>query len=334
METKRMAVSVAMYEGSHTHICGRLDPLDLDIEMMTFNKDGNFLVDGKVVPPENVEVDYLWLSPHFKADGAQETVFDALLRCKSVGILQTFNAGLDHPFYKKISDKGTRICNSSAQAVAISEYVMAQVLSAIHPIDRQRELQSSKTWQSTPFRELSRSNWLVIGFGPIGQEICKRVKPFGADISVIRRSPKPSELADRVGTMADLETYLPLADIVVLACPLNNQTRGFADANFFTHVKENAMLVNIARGGLIEDKAMIGALDDGRLSLAILDVFHQEPLPVDDPLWSHEKIRMTSHTSFNGEGVGDRWDQLFLDNIVRFVGGQNLAHEVNPGDIT
>lgn len=328
-----MTKSVAMYEGSYKHIKAKLDALEMDISVTTFNRDGLFLVDGNNVSPKNVEVDFLWLSAHFKADGAQETVFDALLTCKSVGVLQTFNAGLDHPFYKKISDKGTRICNSSAQAVAISEYVMAQALSVTHPIEQQRALQSSKTWQKTPFRELSRTHWLVIGFGPIGQEICKRVKPFGAEISVIRRNASPSDLADRVGTMAELETYLPQADIVVLACPLNAQTRGFAGANFFTHIKENAILINIARGGLIEDAEMIRALNNNKFATAILDVFHQEPLPDTDPLWSHDKIRLTSHTSFNGEGVGDRWDQLFLDNIGRFVSGVPLTYEVNPGDI-
>lgn len=328
-----MTLTIAMYDKSYGHIGSRLDALDLDIMIATFDKEGVFNINGNKVLPENVEVDYLWLSSHFKADGAQESVFDALLTCKSIGILQTFNAGLDHPFYKKISDKGTRICNSSAQAVAISEYVMAQVLSVTHPIERQRELQASKQWQSTPFRELSKTHWLVIGFGPIGQEICKRVQPFGAEISVIRRNAKPSELADRVGTMANLDDYLSQADIVVLACPLNEKTRGFAGANFFVNIKTNAILVNIARGGLIEDQEMISALDDGKLATAVLDVFHHEPLPDDDPLWSHPKIRMTSHTSFNGEGVRDRWDQLFLDNIGRFVHGEPLAYEVNPNDI-
>ncbi|NQV98512.1 MAG: NAD(P)-binding domain-containing protein [Rhodospirillales bacterium] len=329
-----MTVRVAMYEKSLAHIGPRLDALALDISLISIDRDGRFLDDGQSVSANDLDIDYLWLSSHFKADGVQETVFDAVLACKSIGLLQTFNAGLDHPFYKKISDKGTRICNSSAQAVAISEYVMAQVLSVFHPIERQRALQAKTQWQTTPFRELSRSNWLVIGFGPIGQEICKRVKPFGADISVIRRTPAATDLADRVGTMDDLDAYLAKADIVVLACPLNATTRGFADAGFFGGVKQDAILVNIARGGLIEDRAMLAALDDGKLATAILDVFHTEPLPADDPLWAHPKVRLTCHTSFSGEGVQDRWDLLFLDNIARFVNGETLLYEVRPGDIS
>ena len=175
--------------------------------------------------------------------------------------------------------------------------------------------------------------WLIAGFGPIGQEVARRVKAFGANTTVIRRSPAPSPLADRSGTMANLATFLPEADVIVLACSLNAQTRGFAGPGFFGAVKEGAILVNIARGALIDDAAMIAALDQGRLATAILDVFHEEPLPPGNPLWSHPKVRMTSHTSFAGSGVRGRWDQLFLDNITRYVRSQALANEVDPADI-
>ncbi len=226
-----------------------------------------------------------------------------------------------------------RICNSSAQAVAISEYVMAHALNLIHPVELQRELQARKEWKRTPFREISRTNWLIVGYGPIGQELAKRVKAFGATTAVVRRSPATSDLVDKAGTMADLEGLLPEADVIVLACALNDDTRGFADGRFFAAVKEDAILVNVARGALIDDSAMIDALDNGRLAAAVLDVFHQEPLPQDNPLWSHPKVRVTPHTSFAGNGGRARWDQFFLDNIARFVNGEALEAEVDPKDI-
>jgi len=329
-----MPATLAMHDASYAHISKKLTALNLDIEVITFDKEGHFRVGDQIARAENLDVDYVWLSSHPKLVGAQDAVFEQVLNLKSVAVLQTFNAGLDHSFYKQISNTGTRICNSSAQAVAISEYVMAQVLSVFHPIDLQRTLQAEGKWEKTPFREISRSNWLIVGYGPIGQEISKRVKPFGASLSVIRRTPSQSENVDRVGTTADMTDYLADADIVVLACPLNEQTRGFADAGFFAGMKENTILVNIARGGLIDDAAMIAALDNGNLETAILDVFHQEPLEPSNPLWSHPKVRLTSHTSFSGEGVQDRWDTLFLDNIKRFVDGDSLNFEVNPNDIS
>lgn len=328
-----MAVTVAMYDKSYAHIGERLNALGLDIEVLTFGGDGQFQIDGKAVPPADIDVDYLWLSTHLNADNAQGIAFELAQNCKSVGVMQTFNAGLDNPVYKKISDKDVRICNSSAQAVAISEYTMAHVLSLLHPIDEQRDQQTRKEWKMAPFREIWRTNWLIIGYGPIGQELSKRAKAFDANITVVRRSPATSDVVDRAGTMADLGEFLPDADVIVLACPLNDETRGFAGKNFFAAVKPGAILVNIARGKLIDDTAMIAALDDGRVAHAVLDVFHTEPLPEDDPLWSHPKVRLTPHTSFAGSGGRARWDELFLDNLSRFVKGEPILAEVDPQDI-
>jgi phosphoglycerate dehydrogenase-like enzyme len=328
-----MTKTVAMYDQSFAHIGDRLSALNLDINVITFNKDGQFLVDGHPTPADQVAVDFLWLSSHLNAGGAIKAAFETVLACKSVGVLQTFNAGLDNPVYKQASDKGIRICNSSAQGIAIAEYVMTQVLSLTHPIAEQRAQQARKEWKITPFRELSRTHWLIVGYGPIGQAIAERVKAFGATTAVARRTPATSALVDKAGTLADVNSFLPEADIVVLACALNNETRGFADKAFFEALKPGTILVNIARGPLIDDAAMVAALDDGRLAHAVLDVFHKEPLPADDPLWSHPNVRLTPHTSFAGDGGRDRWDQLFLDNIARFVEDEPLAHEVNPNDI-
>ncbi len=95
-----MPVTVAMYEKSLAHIGDRLDALGLDITVRAFNKDGQFTIDGASVSPDKVDIDYMWLSSHLNADDAQKTAFDLVLACKSLGVLQTFNAGLDNPFYK------------------------------------------------------------------------------------------------------------------------------------------------------------------------------------------------------------------------------------------
>ncbi|MDP7547091.1 MAG: NAD(P)-dependent oxidoreductase [Alphaproteobacteria bacterium] len=328
-----MPVTVAIYDKALELIGERLEALALDIIIHPFNKDGWISANGGAGAPGETGIDYFWLSPSIAFDRCLPAAFELVLGCKSVGVLQTFNAGLDLPQYKKISGKGIRICNSSAQAVSISEYVLAHVLSLLHPIEQQRDQQANKLWKSTPFREISRMNWLIIGFGPVGQEVAKRVKSFGATTAVVRRSPETSDIVDKAGKLDDLETYLPEADVVVLACSLNDDTRDFADAGFFAALKEGAILVNVARGALIVDAAMLAALDEGRLAAAVLDVFRQEPLPEGDPLWSHPKVRVTSHTSSSGNGSFLRWEQLFLDNIVRYVRGDALENEVNPKDI-
>ncbi len=328
-----MTVSVAMHEKSLEHIGERLEALGLDIDVVTFGKGGQFQVGGASVPPAEVDVDYFWLSSHASRDGGQQTAFDTVLACRSVGVLQTYNAGLDHPFYRNAADRGIRICNSSAQGVAISEYAIAQVMSVFHPVAEQRQMQAAREWRVTPFREISRTHWLIIGFGPIGQAIAERVKAFGAAVSVARRNPERCAIADRVGTQAELPSLLPDADVIVLACPLNDATRGLADSRFFAAAKPGALLVNVARGGVIDDAALLAALDGGGVETAILDVFRTEPLPPDNPYWTHPKVRLTPHTSFAGNGFQARWDQLFLDNIVRFANGQPLIREVDPAEI-
>ena len=328
-----MSVSVGIYANSYDAIKPRLDALNLDINVMTFDANGKFLVDGAQVAPSDIDLDYLWLSQELSSEGTLDMAFQLALDCRSINVLQTFNAGLDNPAYKQIAAKGVRLCNSSAQAIAISEYVLAQVLAIFQPLAQQRESQANKQWQITRFREIARTNWLIVGYGPIGRATAERAKAFDAHISVIRRSPETGPTVDRAGTMADLPAILPDIDVIVLACPLNDATRGFADKAFFDAVKPGAVLVNIARGGLIDDAALIAALDADRLTAAALDVFHTEPLPKDDPLWAHPKVYMTSHTSFAGSGVRGRWQELFLDNLPRFVRGEALINEVNPADL-
>lgn len=320
---------LGLHHTSYEAIRERLVALGLDLEIATFSDASTYTLNDRKIAAEEIEIDYLWLRTDINEDG-RDTVFNNVLKAKRIGVLQTFNAGLDHPFYAELSGKGTRICNSSAQGVAIAEFVFGQVLSVLQPIEEQRQMQVDRNWRMTPYREISQTHWLVLGHGPIGQALTKRLKAFEADVSVIRRTAVPTEHADRVGAVSDLQTFLPDADIVVIACPLNDQTRGMADASFFRAMKPGAILVNIARGPLVDDAALIKGLGEGKPSTAILDVFHTEPLPDDDPLWTHPKVRMTPHTSFAGNGSQGRWDQLFLDNIARFVADKPLGQEVDP----
>jgi phosphoglycerate dehydrogenase-like enzyme len=328
-----MTVTVALYANSYGRVRERLDALGLDLEIYPFQLDGLFHVGAKKIDPAGVDLDYVWLSPELSLEGGLKAAFELVLRCRSIKVLQTFNAGLDAPAYRQLAARGIRICNSSAQAIAIAEYVMGQVLALFQPIVEQRELQARKTWQRTPFREIAGTHWLILGFGPIGRAIAQRAKAFGARVTVVRRTPDIGPGVDAAGTLRDLPRLLPFADVVVLACPINEATRGVAGKAFFDALKPGAALVNIARGGLIDDAAMLRALDAGRLAAAVLDVFRTEPLPPQDPLWAHPKVRLTSHTSFAGGGVRERWEQLFLDNLPRFVRGEALLHEVDPKDV-
>ena len=118
------------------------------------------------------------------------------------------------------------------------------------------------------------------------------------------------------------------ADVVVLACGLNASTRDLANAAFFAAMKPGAYFVNIGRGGCVDETALLAALEGDRPGLAILDVFKQEPLPSDSPLWAHPKVRITAHTSPSSMGTLRRGDELFLENLKRYAAGQKLINEV------
>lgn len=332
-----MAVKVGMYERGNEAIGARLSALcreqGLALEVLTFDAEGMFDIAGTKVPPAAVDLDYLWLSPEISADKIQAPAFELAATLRAVRVVQTFNAGLDHPAYKRIAARGITICNSSAQAVAISEFCFAHTLAHYHPLQKRAELQATRTWATTRFREIARTNWLVIGYGPIGRALAKRAKAFEAHVTVLRRSPETNADVDRAGTLADLAGMAADADVIVVACPLNEQTRGAFGAEVFARTKPDALLINIARGPVVQTAALIEALDRDRLGAAVLDVNDTEPLPREDPLWAHPKVQITCHTSFAGSGGVARWHQLFLDNIVRFAKGEPLENVVAPSDV-
>jgi phosphoglycerate dehydrogenase-like enzyme len=247
--------------------------------------------------------------------------------------MQSFLAGLDHPAFKEIIGKGIRLSKSSAQAIPIAEYVTGNAFSLLLPIEQQRAAQAQKEWTRTPYREIGETRWTVIGFGAIGPEIAKRVKPFGVHLTVVRRQSDDRGLADAVIPLADVGKVLPETDVVVLACALNDETRGLANDSFFEKMKKGAILINIARGALINSDALKRGLDRDQPRHAVLDVFEQEPLPTDNWMWSHPKIHISAHTSPNGSGTMRRGDELFLENLKRYLAGEKVLNEATKAEV-
>jgi len=291
-------------------------------------EEGTIRRNGAAVEQGAARPEVVWASLDTYPRAQFRPFFGAALETPGVKWLQTFNAGLDLPIFRDIVRKGVRLTNSSAQAVAIAEYVMGQVLSEWYPTAQYRTAQAAHEWRQIGFRELSQSRWLIVGYGHIGREIARRAKGFGAHVAGVRRSPKADDFADEVTALADLPRLLQEADVVVLACALNETTRDLVGANFLRQMKAGSYLVNIGRGGLIEEDALVAALDAGRPSLAILDVFREEPLPKTSALWDHPKIRVSAHTSAAGSGTVARGDALFLDNLSRYARGERLLNEI------
>ena len=328
-----MTVDILLHQAAHERVRDRLTELNLPIRLLVLDDKGAYSHQGQPVTLDTCAPEVAWLSLDMAASGLFNATLDAILAQPAMKWVQTFNAGLDNPRYKEFAAAGIRVSKSSAQAVAISEYTFAHILSLFQPLQVRRQAQTATEWRRTPFREIWRTTWLVIGFGNIGEEIARRARAFDARVLAVRRSGMPSDLASEMGTMADLPKFLPQADIVVLACALNAETRHMADADFFRHLKSGAVLVNVARGGLIDDTALIAALDRGAVATAVLDVFDPEPLPATNPYWTHPKVELTAHTSFAGNGTKIRGDELFLANLPRYIAGEALFNEADQAEL-
>lgn len=310
-------------------IAARVEALGLAIDPIISEEDGSYTFQGQKRDIADLEPEIAWLSNDVFGWKPLRELAIALLKAPSLKWVQTASAGLDNPLFRGIYDKGAKLTNSDAQALAIAEFVLARVLSSFHPTERRREAQAAHEWARLGFKEIWHTNWLIIGFGNIGQEIAKRAKGFDAHVTGVRRSGGTHPHADVLIAPKDILGQLPGADVVVLACPLTEETRLIANKEFFAAMKEGATLVNIGRGGLLDEDALIAALDEDKPSHAILDVFETEPLPATSPLWDHSKIAASAHTSAFGSGTRARGDDLFLENLSHYLKGEPLRNEVS-----
>lgn len=325
-------MKLLIHRGALKRVEHELAATGLKLDLIIVDENGVWRGDQKI-EAKTAAPDIAWVSVDVFITRQMPLFFEAILGAGTTRWMQTFNAGLDLPVFKEVLAKGIRLTNSDAQAVPIAEYVVAYGVAELHPIAAHRAHQAERKWKTVFFREISQSNWLIIGYGHIGEEVARRVKPFGAKVVGVRRSTQPSEFADKMATLAEVPSLLPEADVVVLSCALNDQTRDLANEKFFAAMKKDSVLINIARGGVLDEDALIPALARNTPRVAVLDVFKQEPLPETSPLWAHPQIRVTAHTSAAGSGTIPRGDQLFLGNLKRYAAGQPLKNEVSPNSL-
>jgi phosphoglycerate dehydrogenase-like enzyme len=160
---------------------------------------------------------------------------------------------------------------------------------------------------------------VVVGWGPIGQKISLVLHALGMKVIAVRRSCIPSPPAIATVAYENLMTVLPRTDWLLLACPLSTQTRGLVSAAAFDCMPSGAQLVNVARGEVVDEAALISALQSGRLAGAYLDVFAHEPLAPESPLWDMPNVIVTPHSAGFSDGNARRVVQLFLDNLGRWL---------------
>lgn len=299
----------------------------VDVELVLLGADGS-LTDSAATPVTDPDVEVAFLSSDLFFGDQLERFFALLEASPELRWVQSAAAGTDIPGFAELMARGVRICNAHVTSVPIAEFVLRAVLDHFQDAGAWREAQARREWAHHDFREIDGSTWCIVGLGSIGTEVARRARAFGAHVTGVRRTPRGDEPADTVVTPDGVFDLIPHADVVVVAAPSTADTAHLVDASFLEALQPHAVLVNVARGGLVDEAALVAALDAGRPEVAILDVFDTEPLPGDSPLWDHPRVVVTPHTSGAGRRRWDRAAALFCDNLVRLVSLEPLVHEI------
>lgn len=321
-----------IFETSYRRLQAQIDAIP-GVEPLVMGPGGTTVSNGRILPPDQIDADAAWINGDVFFVPEARTFMVTMLKSPSLKWAQSGAAGFDNPVFQQIVQKGARLTTSHGQAVGMADYVLWGVLDALQGGARRRAAQAAHKWERYPFREISGSRWAIVGFGAIGRGVADRARAFGAHITGVRRNPAADASADQIIPPADLISILPQTDVVVLACPLTAETRHMADAAFFGAMKPGAIFVNVGRGGLVDEPALLAALDKGAPEHAVLDVFEAEPQPADGPFWDHPRVTLTPHSSGMSTGNAARNDALFLENLARFVKGEPLANEADPKDV-
>ncbi|HKW10706.1 MAG TPA: D-2-hydroxyacid dehydrogenase [Gemmatimonadaceae bacterium] len=263
-----------------------------------------------------------------------------LLAAKRLRWVHSAAAGVGNALYPEMVAGDVVLTNSAGvHAIPIAEYIVAGVLYFFRGLDIAIDQQRRREWdkqlfvtERSPLREVGGACVLVVGTGGIGSEAARRLSALGAHCIGARRRVSlgaPDGFA-RVISFESIDSEIPSADVVVLAAPLTEETRGILDARRLDLLRPSAIVVNVSRGALLDESALADRLRSGRLRGAALDVFQQEPLAAQSPLWQLRSALVTPHVSPVSPGrFWARELDLFLDNWRRFVRGEPLRNLVD-----
>jgi phosphoglycerate dehydrogenase-like enzyme len=256
-----------------------------------------------------------------------------LLRDVGPGTLRwihTSSIGVDALLTREIIDSDIVISNSRGVCERpIAEWILGVLLMFVKDLRRTIELQQRREWLHRETEPLLGRRVLVVGPGPVGRETALLLRATGMEVTVVgRRGRSDTELGE-IRAIEDLDNLLRAVDDVVLTLPLTEATRGLFNGERFAAMRPGARLVNVGRGAVVDERALLGSLEAGHLGGAALDVFEEEPLPANHPLWRCSNVLVSPHASGDLVGWRGRVVDCFEANLQRWLAGQPLADVVN-----
>jgi phosphoglycerate dehydrogenase-like enzyme len=242
------------------------------------------------------------------------------------------SAGADRPVFLELRARGVEVTTSSgANAEIVAQAVLGAILALSRRFPALMQAQREHKW--TPHithlpRDLAGQMVTLVGWGPIARKIAAVLQLLGVHVQVVRSSATPAGPGIPTCSFENLPSMLPVTDWLVLACPLSERTSGLVGAQALAAMPRGSHLVNVARGEVVDERAVIEALGNGQLADAYLDVFAQEPLPADSPIWDLPNAIVTPHTAGASAGNAGRVADIFFDNLRRWRDGEPLENRV------
>jgi phosphoglycerate dehydrogenase-like enzyme len=275
---------------------------------------------GERLPDSVGEVEFVVLP-----FGVPASRMPVLAKLPKLRVIQLMSAGAENAI--PYVPPGVTLCNArGAHDPAVAEWIMAVILAEVRQLPRFLAEQQAGTWAPAPSKPMAGQTALIVGYGSIGQAVERLLIPFGVTVERVARSARPG-----VSSIGELPAVLPRADIVILLVPVTPATIGLVDARFLSLMRDHAVLVNAARGSIVDTEALLAELNSGRLRAA-LDVTDPEPLPAGHPLWSAPGLLLTPHVAGASTDAIPQAMAIVKDQLARYAAGEPLNDVVGaPG---
>jgi phosphoglycerate dehydrogenase-like enzyme len=267
--------------------------------------------------------------------------------------IQTNSAGMDRVASQPIVQSGQVVVTSVSgiHASTITEYCLAMILAFNYKVPTMLKHQGESLWPKDTFsiyhpQSLSEKTLGIVGYGSIGRDLARLAAGLGMKIVATKRNLKElvetdayneegrgdvnAEIPERLYPPEALASMVSVCDYVVLAVPFTPETKNMVNAEILAAMKPSAYLINIARGGVVNEADLLDALKQGKLAGAALDVFEQEPLPADHPLWQEENVIISPHISGNTIVYHEKAAAVFIENLQRYLEGRTMLNKLDP----
>lgn len=248
--------------------------------------------------------------------------------------LQIHPAGAELPIYRELRGRGVKVTTASgATAVTVAHSALGGLIAINRRFPLLWDAQRRHAWEprlgaNSP-RDFKGQTALIVGLGPIGQNLAGLLKALGMRVIGVRRSAEPVPPCDRTLAYGEIYGLLPETDCLVLCCPASELTRGLGNAALFAAMPRGSLVVNVSRGEVVVEADLIAALESGHIAGAFLDVFEREPLDPASPLWDIANVIVTPHTASHSLGQNEAIFDIFLDNLSRWREGRALRNDVD-----